>query len=56
MPLPAIMNQLMQGKEVQGQTADAFRVYMKAMKQGDGIVTSGTKTLRSLGSALEELF
>ena len=42
--------------EERGQSADAFRVFMKAMKQGDGIVTPGSKALRSLGNALEELF
>lgn len=42
--------------EERGQSADAFRVYMKAMKQGDGIITPGTKALRSLGNAFEELF
>lgn len=41
--------------EARGQSSDAFRVYLKAMQQGDGIVTPGTKALRSLGSALEEL-
>lgn len=42
--------------EEQGKSTDAFRAYLKAMKQGDGIVTPGTRALRSLGSAFEELF
>ncbi len=42
--------------EEQGKSTDAFRAYLKAMKQGEGVVTPGTRALRSLGSAFEELF
>lgn len=41
--------------EERGQNADAFRVYLKAMQQGDGIVAPGSKALRNLGSALRGL-
>lgn len=39
-----------------GQSADAFRVYLKAMRQGDGIVAPGAKAVKNLRNVFGELF
>lgn len=41
--------------EEQGRSTDAFRAYMKAMKQGDGLAKPGAKAFENLRKAFEEL-